>query len=47
VRREFFRPPYPASTLVQVAGLVWPDLLIEISATAVIPVEPPVERPQF
>jgi enamine deaminase RidA (YjgF/YER057c/UK114 family) len=32
VRREFFRPPYPASTLVQVAGLVWPDLLIEISA---------------
>jgi len=36
VRREFFRPPYPASTLVQVAALVDPRYLIEINALAVI-----------
>jgi|TARA_B100002003_G_scaffold236301_1_gene252114 enamine deaminase RidA (YjgF/YER057c/UK114 family) len=37
VRKEFFSEPYPASTLVQVAALVKPDFLIEISAVAVIP----------
>jgi reactive intermediate/imine deaminase len=37
VRAEFFRPPYPASTLVQVAALVRPEYLIEIEAVAVIP----------
>ena len=37
VRAEFFNKPYPASTLIQVAGLVRPELLIEISAVAVIP----------
>ena len=37
VRREFFDPPYPASTLVQVARLIDPDWLIEIEAVAVIP----------
>ena len=37
VRAEFFAPPYPASTLVQVAALVHPDYLIEIEAVAVIP----------
>lgn len=37
VRSEFFTPPYPASSLVQVVGLVDPDLLIEIEAVAVIP----------
>lgn len=36
VRREFFRPPYPASTLVQVARLIDPEWLIEIEAVAVI-----------
>lgn len=35
VRAEYFRPPYPASTLVQVASLVSPDMLIEIEAIAV------------
>ena len=39
VRREFFSPPYPVSTLVQVAALVDPDLLIEVTATAVVPEE--------
>jgi enamine deaminase RidA (YjgF/YER057c/UK114 family) len=39
VRGRHFRRPYPASTLVQVVGLVHPDLLIEISAVAVVPHE--------
>jgi len=37
VRAEFFEPPYPASTLVQVAQLIDPEWLIEIEAVAVIP----------
>ena len=37
VRTEFFSPPYPVSTLVQVAALVAPELLIEVTATAVVP----------
>jgi enamine deaminase RidA (YjgF/YER057c/UK114 family) len=37
VRGEFFSKPYPASTLVQVAALVKPEFVIEISAVAVIP----------
>jgi len=34
---EFFRDIRPASTLVQVASLVRPDLLVEIEATAFAP----------
>jgi enamine deaminase RidA (YjgF/YER057c/UK114 family) len=37
VRREFFRPPYPAATGVVVAGLLREGALIEISAIAVVP----------
>jgi enamine deaminase RidA (YjgF/YER057c/UK114 family) len=36
VRREVFKPPYPAATGVQVAGLIRPDALIEIKAIAVL-----------
>jgi reactive intermediate/imine deaminase len=36
VRREYFSPPYPASTLVQVEGLTNADYLVEINAIAVI-----------
>jgi enamine deaminase RidA (YjgF/YER057c/UK114 family) len=36
VRREVFRPPYPAATGVQVAGLIRQDALIEIKAIAVL-----------
>jgi 2-iminobutanoate/2-iminopropanoate deaminase len=43
VRAEFFPPPYPASTLVQVAALVRPEYLIEIEAVAVIPEDRIVE----
>lgn len=37
VRSEFFGPPYPASSLVEVSGFVRPEYLIEIEAIAVIP----------
>jgi enamine deaminase RidA (YjgF/YER057c/UK114 family) len=37
VRRRYFREPYPATTVIQVAGLDDPDWLIEIEATAVLP----------
>lgn len=37
VRREYFRPPLPASTMVEVTKMVSPDYLIEISAIAVLP----------
>ncbi|MFW2367792.1 MAG: RidA family protein [Desulforhopalus sp.] len=39
VRAEFFTPPYPASSLVQVVELVNPEFLIEIEAVAVIPLD--------
>ncbi|MCY0897529.1 MAG: RidA family protein [Firmicutes bacterium] len=37
VRRRYFKPPLPASTMVEVSMLVSPELLIEIEAFAVIP----------
>ncbi|MGH3822778.1 MAG: RidA family protein [Pseudonocardiaceae bacterium] len=37
LRAEFFTEPYPADTLIQVAGLARPDWLIEIDAIAVVP----------
>ena len=36
VRPEFFREPYPASTLVEVSRLVSPEWLIEIEAVALV-----------
>jgi len=37
VRREFFKPPLPASTMVEVSKMVSSEYLIEISAIAVLP----------
>ena len=37
VRREFFKPPAPASTMVEICKMTSPDYLIEISAIAVLP----------
>ena len=37
VRREYFKAPLPASTMVQISNFVSPDYLIEINAIAVIP----------
>lgn len=36
VRRRYFEPPYPASSMVEVSALIDPRLLIEIEAVAVI-----------
>lgn len=36
VRAEYFKPPLPASTMVEVTKMVSPDYLIEINAIAVI-----------
>jgi len=36
VRKEFLVEPYPASTLVEVSALMFPELLIEIEAIAVV-----------
>lgn len=36
VRREYFKAPAPASTMVEVTKMVSPDYLIEISAIAVV-----------
>ena len=36
VRREFFKAPAPASTMVEVTKLVSPEYLIEISAIALV-----------
>jgi len=37
VRREYFKPPLPASTMVEIVKMTSPDYLIEINAIAVIP----------
>jgi enamine deaminase RidA (YjgF/YER057c/UK114 family) len=37
VRAQYFKPPLPASTMVEVAKMTSPDYLIEISAIAVLP----------
>ena len=37
VRAEYFKPPLPASTMVEVTKMTSPDYLIEISAIAVLP----------
>jgi enamine deaminase RidA (YjgF/YER057c/UK114 family) len=36
VRSEYFKPPLPASTMVEVTKMVSPDYLIEINAIAVV-----------
>lgn len=36
IREEYLKEPYPASTLVEVASLIFPGLKIEIEATAVV-----------
>lgn len=37
VRAQYFRPPLPSSTMLEVTKMVHPDMLIEITAIAVIP----------
>ncbi|OOE09774.1 RidA family protein [Pseudomonas phenolilytica] len=37
LRKRFFRPPYPADSIVQVSALALPGLLFEIEAIAARP----------
>ena len=37
VRARYFKPPLPASTMVEVTKMTSPDYLIEINAIAVLP----------
>ena len=37
IRREYFKPPLPASTMVEVTKMTSPEYLIEINAIAVLP----------
>lgn len=37
IRKEFFSPPFPITTTVQVVRLYHPDLVIEVTAVAEIP----------
>ena len=37
VRREYFKAPAPASTMVEVTKMTSPDYLIEINAIALVP----------
>jgi reactive intermediate/imine deaminase len=37
IRREYFKAPAPASTMVEICKMTSPDYLIEINAIAVIP----------
>jgi len=37
VRQEFFTPPFPVTTTVEVSRLYDPDLLVEITAIAEVP----------
>jgi 2-iminobutanoate/2-iminopropanoate deaminase len=39
VRKQYLKEPYPVSTLVEVSALMYPELLIEIEAIAVVPDE--------
>jgi 2-iminobutanoate/2-iminopropanoate deaminase len=36
-RAQYFKPPLPASTMVEVTKMTSPDYLIEINAIAVLP----------
>jgi 2-iminobutanoate/2-iminopropanoate deaminase len=36
VRRDYFKPPLPASTMVEVTKMTSPEYLVEISAIAVV-----------
>ena len=39
IRQGYFSPPYPATTTVEVSRLYDPDLLVEITAQAEIPLD--------
>jgi 2-iminobutanoate/2-iminopropanoate deaminase len=44
-RAKYFRPPYPASTMIEVSRLVSPDQLVEIEAVAALAPRWPPDAP--
>ncbi len=36
VRNQYLTPPYPASTLIEVKSLLYPEFMVEIEAIAVV-----------
>ncbi len=46
IRKEFFAAPYPITTTVEVAALYNPEIIIEITAIAEIPLERYMRPPQ-
>ena len=43
IRTRYFKPPYPVTTTVEVARLYHPDLLVEITGSAEIPLDRYIE----
>ena len=43
IRTRYFNPPYPVTTTVEVSRLYHPDLLVEITASAEIPLDRYIE----
>ena len=37
LRVQYFKAPYPASTIIEVKKLLHPDLLLEVEAVAMVP----------
>lgn len=46
IRTRYFKPPYPVTTTVEVSRLYHPDLLVEITGSAEIPLDRYVEPHQ-
>ncbi|MEM7561623.1 MAG: RidA family protein [Pseudomonadota bacterium] len=46
IRTQYFKPPYPVTTTVEVSRLYHPDLLVEITGSAEIPLARYVEPAQ-
>ena len=43
IRMRYFKPPYPVTTTVEVSRLYHPDLLVEITGSAEIPLDRYIE----
>ena len=46
IRTRYFKPPYPVTTTVEVARLYHPDLMVEITGSAEIPLNRYIEPEQ-
>ena len=46
IRTRYFKPPYPVTTTVEVSRLYHPDLLVEITSSAEIPLDRYIDPPR-